>query len=114
MRQCRCNGSAGRCRRARTSDLGHLHSPEDEIGLGHLEAALRKASEALRIEAKLRAAVRKGIIDRAPGEAMASAGLAAGVISKAELEALHAADAAREEVIQVDAFEAVEYQKLRR
>jgi len=88
--------------------------PEDEIGLGHLEAALRKASEALRIEAKLRAAVRKGIIDRVPGEAMASAGLAAGVISKAELEALHAADAAREEVIQVDAFEAVEYQKLRR
>ncbi|MCZ7618135.1 MAG: acyl-CoA dehydrogenase [Myxococcota bacterium] len=88
--------------------------PEEEIGLGRLEAALRKASEALRIEAKLRAAVRQGVIDRAPGDAMASAGLAAGVISESELAALNAADAARDEVIQVDAFDAVEYQKLRR
>jgi acyl-CoA dehydrogenase len=88
--------------------------PADELGLGCLEAALAKASEALPIEAKLRAAVRKGIIDRAPGEAMADAGLSAGVISEAEVKALHAADEARAEVIQVDIFDATEYPTLRR
>jgi acyl-CoA dehydrogenase len=87
--------------------------PSDELGLGHLEAALGKATEALRIEAKLRAAVRKGVIDRAPGDAMAHAGLAAGVITEAELAALRAADEARADVIRVDTFDAVEFQKLR-
>ena len=88
--------------------------PKDELGLGRLEAALEKATEALRIEARLRAAVREGVIDRSPGEAMANAGLAAGVISRAELEMLHAADEARAEVIRVDVFDASEFQKLRR
>jgi acyl-CoA dehydrogenase len=88
--------------------------PADELGLGQLEAALGKATEALRVEAKLRAAVRAGRIDRAPTDALALAGLAAGVISRGELEALHAADAARDEAIRVDAFEAVEFRKLRR
>ncbi len=88
--------------------------PVDELGLGRLEAALAKAIEALPVERKLRSAVRAGVIERAPGEAMAEAGLAAGVISPAELEALRAADAAREEVIQVDTFDAAEYRKLSR
>lgn len=87
---------------------------EDETGLGRLEAALRKASDALPIEAKLRGAARQCVIERAPGEGLAKAGLAAGVITEAEFEALHAADAARDEVIQVDAFDAVEFQKIRR
>ncbi len=88
--------------------------PPDEVGLGRLEAALGKAIAALPVEAKLRAAVREGVLEHAPGEALASAALAAGVISGAEIEALHAADAAREEVIQVDAFAADDYRKLRR
>jgi len=88
--------------------------PADELGLGRLEAALGKATEALRIETRLRAAVRAGVIDRAPGEALARAGLAAGVITEAELEMLHAADEARAEVIQVDDFDAREFRKLRR
>jgi len=54
------------------------------------------------------------VIDRAPGEALARAGLAAGVITEAELEMLHAADEARAEVIQVDDFDAREFRKLRR
>jgi len=86
----------------------------EELGLGRLEAALKKATVALEIESRLRAAARKGAIERAPGEAMANAGLAAGVISQAELEALHAADEAREEVIRVDTFAADEFQRLRR
>jgi len=88
--------------------------PADELGLGRLEAALDKATEALRIETRLRAAVREGVIDRAPGEALARAGLAAGVISQIELEMLHAADEARDEVIQVDDFDTLDYRKLRR
>jgi acyl-CoA dehydrogenase len=88
--------------------------PADELGLGRLEAALEKATEALRIEAKLRAAVRAGAIDRAPGEALVHAGVAAGAISKLELEALRAAEEARAEVIQVDEFDADAFRALRR
>jgi acyl-CoA dehydrogenase len=88
--------------------------PDDEVGLGRLEAALGKAIEALAVEARLRAAVRKGVLERAPGEAMATAGVAAGVISQDDLAALHAADAAREEVIRVDVFDAATYRKIRR
>ena len=82
--------------------------PADELGLGRLEEALAKASEALRVEAQLRDAVRRGVIERAPGEALARAGLAAGVISEADLKALEAADAARDEVIRVDSFDPAE------
>jgi acyl-CoA dehydrogenase len=52
--------------------------------------------------------VRRGVIERAPGEALARAGLAAGVISEADLKALEAADAARDEVIRVDSFDPAE------
>lgn len=93
---------------------GIFSPPDHEVGLGRLEAALGKALEALQVEAKLRAAVRGGVLERAPGDAMAVAGFAAGVISEAEVEALHAADAAREEVIQVDAFDPTDFRKLRR
>jgi acyl-CoA dehydrogenase len=78
----------------------------DEPGLGRLEAALEKAAVALVVEAKLRDAVRAGRLDRAPGLDLADAALAAGVISSAERQRLVEADAAREEAIQVDAFEA--------
>ena len=85
-----------------------------ELGLGRLEAALTKASEALRVEAKLRAAVREGRIDRAPGDQLARAALAADLLTQAEFDALRAADEARDEVIQVDAFDAAAYRSLRR
>ena len=88
--------------------------PQDELGLGRLEAALVEATGALRVEAKLRDAVRRGALDRAPGDELARAGVAAGLISQAELDALAAAEMAREEVIQVDAFSPEEYRKLRR
>jgi acyl-CoA dehydrogenase len=94
--------------------LGIFVPPGDELGLGRLEAALVDATEALRIEARLRAAVRKGVIERAPGAELARAGLAAGVITQEDLEALQAADEARDEVILVDAFDAAAYRALRR
>lgn len=47
---------------------------------------------------------RGGFIGRTLSEAMAIAGLGAGVISEADLEALRAAEAASEEVIEVVAY----------
>src|SRR5262245_20942026 len=88
--------------------------PRDELGLGRLEAALAEATEALSVEAKLRDAVRRGVLPRLPGADLARAGLAAGVISPAELDALVAAERAREEAIQVDAFSPEEFQRLDR
>jgi len=86
----------------------------DEVGLGRLEDALAKATEALPVEAKLRHAVRDGRLEHAPGLRLAEAALEANVITKAELELLRSADAARDEVIQVDAFDAEQYRELRR
>jgi len=88
--------------------------PHDELGLGRLEAALAEATAALRIEAKLRDAVRRGVLPRLPGDALAHAAAAAGVISVAEHEALAAAQRARDEVIEVDTFSAEEYARLDR
>ena len=85
-----------------------------EIGFGRLESALAKATAALAVEAKLRRAVRAGVLDRGPGDALARAGLAAGVISQLEFDQLRAADEARDEAIAVDAFEPDEYLRLRR
>jgi acyl-CoA dehydrogenase len=93
---------------------GIFRPPPDEVGLGRLEDALAKAVEALAVEAKLRAAVREGRLERAPGDALAQAGRASGVITEAEFRALAVADAARDEVIRVDSFDRDEYAQLRR
>ena len=86
--------------------------PPDEPGLGELEAALERAVGALPIETKLRDAVRAGAIDRAPGFMLDELGLAAGVITKAEYDALNEARAARDEVVAVDAFTPEVYKTL--
>ncbi len=44
--------------------------PPEEVGLGRLEAALDKAVDALKVETKLRDAVRAGLLDRAPGDVL--------------------------------------------
>ena len=78
--------------------------PAGEVGLGALEAALDKAVRALPVETKLRDAVRAGQLERAPGYMLDEIGLKAGVISAEEYKMLQDADAARNEVIAVDAF----------
>lgn len=98
-------------RRSLTTDI-YIPAPE-EMGLGRLEAALEKAVEALSVETKLRDAVRAGHIDRAPGDVLAEQALAAGIISEEELRVLRAAQEARDEVIQVDAFDPEGYHSLR-
>ncbi len=83
---------------------GIFRPPPDEAGLGILDAALEEAKAALPIEAKLRRAVRDGRLEHAPGDELAHAARAAGLLSDAELELLRTADRARDEAIRVDVF----------
>jgi acyl-CoA dehydrogenase len=86
--------------------------PAHEVGLGALEAALDKAVRAIPVETKLRDAVRAGMLDRAPGYMLDELGRDAGVISAAEYQWLQEAEAARNEVIAVDAFDPETYKTL--
>jgi acyl-CoA dehydrogenase len=88
--------------------------PPEEHGLGRLEAALVKARGALAIEARIRAAVRAGRLDHAPGDRLADLALEAGIIDAEERKQIHEADEARSEVIQVDAFAPEVFRRLRR
>jgi acyl-CoA dehydrogenase len=99
-------------RLALTRDI-YVPSPE-EPGLGRLEVALARARGALAIEARLRAAVRDGRLDHAPGERLADLALEAGVIDAEEHKQLHEADEARDEAIQVDAFPPEHFGRLAR
>jgi acyl-CoA dehydrogenase len=87
--------------------------PPDEAGLGRLEAALADAQAALPVEAKLRRAVRHGLLAHAPGDALADAAHVAGLLADEELALLRAADRARDEAIQVDAFSPQEFPRMR-
>jgi acyl-CoA dehydrogenase len=87
--------------------------PPDEAGLGRLDAALADAQVALPIEAKLRSAVREGLLVHAPGDALARAAQAAGLLNDDDLALLRVADRARDEAIQVDAFSAQEFPRMR-
>jgi acyl-CoA dehydrogenase len=87
--------------------------PEDEPGMGRLEAALRSAVEAIAVETKIRDAIRAGRLDRQPGEMILNDAVEHGVITAAERETVLAADEIRDEVIQVDAFDPESYRNLR-
>jgi acyl-CoA dehydrogenase len=99
-------------RNALTSDI--FVPPPDEPGLGRLEAALDKAVAALAVESAVRDAVREGRIERAPGHDLLDLALQAGVINEFERQRVSEADEARDEVIQVDSFDAEAYRVLRR
>jgi acyl-CoA dehydrogenase len=93
-------------REARLNLTGDIFvPPPGEVGLGALEAALDKAVRAIPVETKLRDAVRAGTLDRAPGYMLDEMGLKAGVITPDDYKTLQDAEAARNEVIAVDAFD---------
>jgi acyl-CoA dehydrogenase len=97
-------------RQARINLTGDIYVPgPNELGLGRLEAALDQAVPALAIETKIRDAVRAGRLDKAPGDALASHAVSAGVITREEADRLQAAQEARDEVIQVDSFRREEF-----
>ena len=89
-------------------------APREHVGetARDLLAALEEAQAALPIEAKLRRAVREGRLAHAPGDDLARAARAAGLLSDGELALLRAAERAREEAIQVDAFSPEEFARL--
>jgi acyl-CoA dehydrogenase len=66
------------------------------------------------VEARIRGAVRAGRIDYQPGDALARAAAAAGVIDERDLAQLASAERAREEAIAVDAFAPEEYARVQR
>jgi acyl-CoA dehydrogenase len=93
---------------------GMYTPPPDEPGLGRLEAALREAVAARRVETKIRDAVRDGRLERAPGDILLEAALAENIVSREEYDQALQADQVRDEVIQVDAFEDGEFRSLAR
>ncbi len=95
----------GDLRRHLTADIFVPSAQED--GLGRLEATLKKVVSARPIKAKLRDAARKG------ANGSLEDAVAGGVITCEERQRLLDADAARNEAIQVDAFDPKSYRNLR-
>ena len=87
--------------------------PADEPGLGRLDAALDHAVPALAVERKIRDAVRAGLLDKAPGDALLDRAVHAGIITTEERQDVLKADEIRDEVIQVDAFAPEAFASLR-
>ena len=94
-----------------TKDM-YVPGPFDP-GLGRLEAALGHALPALAVERKIRDAVRAGVLDKAPGDVLLVRAVEAGVITEEEQLQVMSADALRDEVIQVDAFDKDDFVDLR-
>lgn len=89
-------------RDALTADI---HVPAATEGsLGRLEAAYAAVVAAQPAERKMKEAVRAKRLPRVEGEALLDAGLQAGIVSEEEARLWRAADVARRDAIQVDAF----------
>ena len=98
--------------RLRLTQEVFIPSP-DEPGLGRLEAELEKVVQARDAEATVRSALREGRLEAADGHPLPEQALSAGVLKAAEADLVRAANALRNEVIQVDAFPPKEYLQLR-
>ena len=85
-----------------TADV--FQAPAGEPGLGRLEAAYRKVTEASSVEKKIKDAVRARKLAVAEGNGLLDEALRAGVITEPERNLAREAAAARNDVIQVDAF----------
>jgi acyl-CoA dehydrogenase len=84
-----------------------------EDGLGKLEAALQLVVAAKDSDAKVRDAVRAGTLDRDPSDTLYQRASAQGIINEDEQKRLEAAEAARDDVIQVDHFDPETYAGLK-
>jgi len=104
MRQVARNMLDGHVGREHLSRDIYVPGPEDPA-LGRLEAALAKVVAAQPVEKKLHQAVKARRLARLPRLALADAGVEAGVITAAERDLVRAAFAAREDAVQVDAFD---------
>jgi acyl-CoA dehydrogenase len=78
--------------------------PIGEVGLGLLEQALGKVTQATAIVRRIKDAIRAGKLAKRPDDTLWQRALEAGVIDQADLAKLEEAEAARWEAIQVDSF----------
>ncbi|MBW4551628.1 MAG: acyl-CoA dehydrogenase [Aphanocapsa sp. GSE-SYN-MK-11-07L] len=82
-----------------------IYIPTDpDQALGRLEQACRLCDQAEAIRKKIKSASRAGQLPAGKPEQLVEAALVAGIISKPDLELLHAAELASTDAIQVDAF----------
>jgi acyl-CoA dehydrogenase len=82
---------------------------DDRTGLGRLEAALAAVRAAEPAAAKLKAARRGRTLERRDGESWTAAAQRQGVLTADEVSLLDTAERARDDAIQVDAFDAAAY-----
>ncbi len=101
----------GELRRRLTADI--YAPPHDEPGLGRLEAALDVIVRARPARDKLKAAVRSGQVAAEPKAGLIGRARDAGAINAGERTLLEDAEAIRDEVIQVDCFDADAYRNLK-
>ena len=80
-----------------------------ESALGRLEHAFRLCFEAEQVVGKLKGAIRARQLPKAPPLALVSEAVAREILTAEEAELLSAAEAAREDAIQVDSFTLQEY-----
>jgi len=91
-----------------------IYSPAaDEDGLGRLEAALGLVVATKAARDTVRDAVRAGKLEPQPEKTLAERAAAAGIVSAEDGKRLIAAEAARDDVIQVDSFDPETYAGLR-
>ncbi len=94
-----------------TPDI-YLPGPDEE-GLGRLEAALALVVAAKGARDTVHAATRQGKLDADPAESLITRAVGQGIITADEGKRVAAADAARDEVIQVDVFDHQSYMALK-
>ena len=88
----------------------NLFVPKDrEVGLGRLEHAFELCAAADVLHTRVKRAVRSGKIPRGRPAAMVQAAREAGLLNDEEVAQIEAAEAARQEAIQVDCFTLAEY-----
>ena len=101
----------GEAVRALSADI---HDPKrGEPGLGRLLEVLDLVVAAREPQDKVKRAVRARLIERSPSHDLLTRARTAGVISKAEFEAIERAADARDDAVLVDAFTKAEYLELR-
>ena len=80
-----------------------------EDGLGRLEAALRLVVAAQEVQDKVRGAIKAKNLESAPDDTLIERAVSLGIINDEEGRRLDEAEAARDDVIQVDAFDPQTY-----
>jgi acyl-CoA dehydrogenase len=89
---------------------GNLHVPQDNASaLGRLEHAMQLCTDSEPVMRKLKDAVRGGRLPKARPAQLLDQAVESGIITAAEHQLMHAAEAARAEAVAVDSFTLQEY-----